>query len=274
MEKIVPIIACIGLWFCALGSAGSAFAQPYLGFRVGSGMNTVRYQETDFLSDRNYRQRPFIGYMGGMALHYKVKDHWVARIDLDYAERGRVVEVDGTFYARDELRNRHIDASILFQRMFGGRRVRAHIGIGPILSGWIGTRGEFSSALVHIYTKNRIRHYKLDVNPLSLLASNGDPQQPDLTQDAPKLLLYKIGTFQWGLTLGTGLIVPLDNQKRLLIDARYMYMQTHWAQNEDDFDEVASGFLSGLHPNYETAYQGFNISIGLVFGIGVSVFGP
>ena len=264
--------ARIFLFMCLCAFIQEVTAQPYLGFRGATNGSTLVYKDNNYLSDNNYRVQPRLGFEVGGLFYYRVRSYWGFQIEVNYAERSRVLSREGPRYINDELLYQQLDIPVFFRFNTKGRKVRFHISAGPHISFLLRSRGKFSSGVLRRGLPLIPGEAPIDLGGPDILEyelySNFN-QATEANNSLTSVVAEGLNTVQLGLDVAIGLHVPIINESNIFFfDIRYRHSQSHVGRNQETTQETTREVLRGYQVDYEAALRSLSVSAGVVFRLG------
>jgi len=222
---------------------------PKIGFQT---FKTVFNYDPD---KDTFKSKLRAGYKFGGLIKVDLKPSFDLMADLNYARRGRSIEI-----RESGLRNigkyNYIESTMMlrykFEEMqYEGINYRLFVGLGPNFAYWINGKGEFGSK------NGPTKEYKVVFGP--------DPINTETMN------LENTNRAQWGLDIGVGAIIEVHGQQKIIADLRFTLGHTFLGDEKDPPEpDSATIPILGFEDNLEANYRIISISVAYVFEIDIS----
>jgi len=168
-----------------------------------------------------------LGYSAGAVLSFKVKNRYFLHTEYLYTLRSKSLKGKLDPYLKDKTTYHYFEVPIMFTMQFKGklgksREFKWFMGVGPNISYLIGGKGRLQSGVLIESNLPEI-NYKIKYGTRA-------------ERDRPQDIYYTNGNrVQFGINLGTGMIIEPARNHRAIIDVRYTFDQTMVGKAHADY---------------------------------------
>lgn len=225
----------------------------YAGPNVSGGLSVVRHHKQEYRDQFNSKIKPT--FKGGLSLHIPLTTTFILSGDLNYAMRGRKIEVQENEWVLNEWHHyAELPLLLMIEKEGEIRQIGPFdrigpfnwtFGVGPNISYLLGGSGTLETFSLH-------SDYRL---------SFGGKES-----DYHFITFDPVNRFQWGLDFQIGLTSPLINGSRLITNIKYTYGHTNLGIIESSTMPIL-GFTDNIAHNY----QMLSLSVAYLFKFDLSL---
>lgn len=195
------------------------------GAKIGGQYDFVKMDEksvTDTL-----KLSPGIGFNAGLVLSFKVRNRYFLHTEYLYSTKSKTVKGKIDPYLKDKVTYHYFELPILFTMHFKGqlgknKNFKWYAGVGPNIAYLLGGSGTvISSELL----ENNISELSYKIK----FEARKDYAHTD------EVYYSNINRLQFGINLGTGLLVEPATKHKIMVDLRYTFDQTLFGKQKADY---------------------------------------
>ncbi len=238
----------IGLLFLLIGISLSCYSQIELGVRLGANASRSVFDDNVYkkFNDSKYK----IGYQAGIVAVFEnnKKDKYALLTELYYSKIGRKVSSSGNEFTANTASYNYLHMPIMFRMRFKTNYFDWYMSVGPQISYWLGGKGVYE-----VFDPN----YQL-ITSYDYVINFDEP----IDDFGYMNMLDEYNRWQLGLSVGTGILLELNDADRIALDLRYYFGHTYLGEKE-------GGYIpnSGLDDNFESTNQSLELSVMYTFDI-------
>ncbi|MCU0367342.1 MAG: PorT family protein [Cyclobacteriaceae bacterium] len=195
-------------------------AQILVGPTVGGQLNLYRFDDKDL--KKFYKLNPDYNFNAGFSVAFRANKNFFLNTSFLYTQRSKILEGVLETGLSNKTTLRFIDVPILytaeFKSKFGRDKVfKWYLGAGPTISYWLGGKGTFKNGDLN---ENLINPPDYDLPyKITFRKDSADVTMNEMNVAIPNRL-------QLGLNLAVGLIFEPAQNKKVMVNARYSFMQS------------------------------------------------
>lgn len=215
------IIFCLFVFFLSVNLSS---AQVLIGPVVGGQYSWTNFDDKD--NKTFYKVKPVTGFHAGIGLSFLVRKRFFLHTSFLYSTKGKVIEGKEDKLLTNDVKYRYIDIPILYTVDFKanaskGKVFKYFVGAGPILSYWLGGKGEFYNTDLSengVYEK---RPYDIAFNVA-----------PELTRD-DQMTVENPNRIQLGVSITAGLVFEPMAFRKFMFNVRYDWGHSFLSRTSD-----------------------------------------
>jgi hypothetical protein len=195
-------------------------AQILVGPTAGGQLNLYRFDDKDL--KKFYKLSPDYNFNAGFSVAFRANKNFFLNTSFLYTQRSKILEGVLETGLSNKATLRFIDVPILytaeFKSKFGRDKVfKWYLGAGPTISYWLGGKGTFKNGDLN---ENLINPPDYDLPyKITFRKDSADVTMNEMNVEIPNRL-------QLGLNLAVGLIFEPAQNKKVMVNARYSFMQS------------------------------------------------
>lgn len=237
------------------------YSQFWVGPTVGGQLTTHKYTEPkrtdtfDIASDFNWH--------AGVVMEYQTGGVFAVHTEITYMQFKTKTTSSAPAPMGDpgmysNATHRFLTVPMLARAQFGRGAVKFFVNAGPRLSYWLGSNGTVYTSEFEANAVEPI-DYKVAFGDFGEFANSTDDFQ----------VIEKPNRLQYSLDFGTGVLIDITDEQRILVDVRYSFGHSIMAFNSGNaFNNIPQGQLSdgGYTEDMEYKNSMIMFSVGYLFG--------
>lgn len=240
------------LVFVLLGGTDFTLAQVFVGPVAGGQYSWVALADD---GSRNlYRVKPVLGFNGGIAVHFRVRERFSLHTSVLYSTKGKRIAGKDDPLLDQEVTYHFIDMPLVYTVDFkgttgSGKQFKYAFGIGPNVSYWLGGRGtlwnaDFSELTVPAQDYKIV--FKQGVN--------------DIAED--QMGVEDPNRIQLGLNVTAGLTLEPSPDQKFVVTLRYEFGHSYFSRTSNGV------FLRTYYTDdLRSRNQGVRLSVAYLFDL-------
>ena len=223
-RHLIKMAFLVGL----LNTSGMMMAQAqviWAGFKAGAQLNLPKIDDIHFRD--TVKMNPAPGFNVGGVIFFKVKDRYFLQTEYIYSMKSKVITGKVDPDLNDKTIYHYIELPVLFTRqakvhLGAGRDFKWYFGAGPNISYLLGGKGVIESG-------------ELKENGISSLSYNIKFGHRADRDHNDQIFYPSVNRLQFGINVGTGIIIEPAPKRKIVLDLRYTFDQTVFGNGNADY---------------------------------------
>jgi hypothetical protein len=222
-------------------------AQILVGPVAGGQYSWISFDDKE--NKDTYEVKPVFGFHAGIGLSFLVRKRFFLHTSFLYSTKGKVIEGKEDALLKNKVTYRYLDIPVLYTVDFrgkigSGKEFKYFLGAGPVLSYWLGGKGEF-------YNSDLSENFVFEPLPYTIVFNKA----PEQTKDN-EMSVEDPNRIQLGLSLAAGIVFEPFGFQKFMFNVRYDLGHSFLSR-------TSRGYLPGV--NYQdilrTRTQGIRVSL-------------
>lgn len=222
-------------------------AQILIGPVAGGQYSWIGYDDKE--NRTVYKTKPVFGFHAGIGLSFLVRKRFFLHTAFLYSTKGKIIEGKADGLLRNEVKYQYFDIPILYTVDFrgkigNGKEFKYYLGAGPVISYWLGGKGEF-------YNSDLSESFVFEPRPYTIVF-NKTPEETNENE----MSVADPNRIQLGVSLTAGIVFEPFGYQKFMFNVRYDLGHSF-------FSRTSNGYFPGAYYQdiLRSRNQGIRISL-------------